>query len=284
MDAADLLRDRSVDAAWKWIGPRHWRDLWRGRSLLVRALASTVLRVVPVGPALRLALRSSPPRLQRLATLTRQPPVPHGGPHDGSDEGRSPRSVALGAHVLLRHMGSSYNAVAVLAAERLRGHPCWRDGSLRRSSLRGADLAKARLGSVNLPEADLEGARLRDAFLFRAVLAGGRFDCADLREAFLVEADLRDASLAEADLRGTDLRLADLTGANLESADLQAASLCEAHLDGASFRGARLESTDLRRTDLRLATNLTREQIGAACGDSGTRLPPGLRRPLSWSV
>lgn len=280
MDAADLLRDRSVDVAWKWIGTRHWRDLWRGRSLLARALTSTLLRFVPVGTALRFALRSSPARLQRLVALARHRPVPH----DGADEGRSPRSAALVDKVLVRHLGSSYNAVAVLAAERLRGRPCWRDGSLRRSSLCGADLARARLGSANLPEADLEGACLRDAFLFRAVFAGGRFDCADLREAFLVEADLRDASLAEADLRAADLRLADLTGANLASADLRAASLCGAHLDGASFRGACLESTDLRQTDLRSVTDLTREQIEAASGDTGTRLPPGLRRPSSWSV
>ncbi|MHC6627562.1 pentapeptide repeat-containing protein [Streptomyces globosus] len=85
-------------------------------------------------------------------------------------------------------------------------------------------------------------------------------------------ADLMGARLAGADLRGANLR-----GAYLIAADLSGADLRLADLIGADFR-----DTDLRGADLRDALFLTQAQLGAARGDSGTRIPPGLTRPAHW--
>ncbi|RSS79855.1 pentapeptide repeat-containing protein [Streptomyces sp. WAC05292] len=85
-------------------------------------------------------------------------------------------------------------------------------------------------------------------------------------------ADLMGARLAGADLRGANLR-----GAYLIAADLSGADLRLADLIGADFR-----DTDLRGADLRDALFLTQAQLGAARGDSGTRIPPDLTRPAHW--
>jgi uncharacterized protein YjbI with pentapeptide repeats len=86
-------------------------------------------------------------------------------------------------------------------------------------------------------------------------------------------ADLIGASLNAADLRGASLRGAYLIGADLRRADLRLADLTGADLRGADLRGA----------DLAEALFLTQSQLDAARGDTGTRLPPSLTHPASWS-
>jgi uncharacterized protein YjbI with pentapeptide repeats len=49
-------------------------------------------------------------------------------------------------------------------------------------------------------------------------------------------------------------------------------------LTGADLRGA-----DLRGADLAQALFVTQAQLDAAKGDTGTRLPPSLTRPVYWS-
>jgi uncharacterized protein YjbI with pentapeptide repeats len=61
------------------------------------------------------------------------------------------------------------------------------------------------------------------------------------------------------------------------AADLTGADLREADLLGADLRGARLAGADLRG-----ALFLTQQQVGAALGDSGTRIPTRLLRPPQW--
>jgi uncharacterized protein YjbI with pentapeptide repeats len=90
-------------------------------------------------------------------------------------------------------------------------------------------------------------------------------------------ADHRGAALAGADLREADLRGASLRGACLVGADLGGADLRVADLTGADLRGA-----DLGGADLRGALFLTRSQLGAAKGDSRTKLPASLARPTHW--
>ncbi|MDQ1463632.1 MAG: hypothetical protein QOC73_573 [Actinomycetota bacterium] len=80
---------------------------------------------------------------------------------------------------------------------------------------------------------------------------------ADLRGADLMAANLRGAYLIGADLRGADLRLADLLGADLRDADLRGADLT-----GSIF--------------------LTQSQIDASRGNSDTRLPTTVTRPVHW--
>ena len=78
--------------------------------------------------------------------------------------------------------------------------------------------------------ADLRGANLYEADLYKA----------DLRGANLYEANLRDANLCGANLRDANLRGADLCGANLYEADLREANLRGADLCGANLRDANL--------------------------------------------
>jgi Pentapeptide repeats (8 copies) len=86
-------------------------------------------------------------------------------------------------------------------------------------------------------------------------------------------ADLAGAALAGSDLRGAHLRGALLLAADLRGADLR----------GADLIGADLRDADLRGADLSEALFVTQFQLNSARGDAGTRLPPGLQRPTSWT-
>ncbi|OLT50439.1 pentapeptide repeat-containing protein [Cellulosimicrobium sp. CUA-896] len=85
-------------------------------------------------------------------------------------------------------------------------------------------------------------------------------------------ADLVGASLRGLDLTGSDLRGALLLGADLRGTDLTAVDLLGADLRGADVRGA----------DLSHALFLLPPQVGAARGDTVTRLPSALDRPPHW--
>lgn len=89
--------------------------------------------------------------------------------------------------------------------------------------------------------------------------------------------DLAAQDLAGRDFAGADLRAADLSTSSLLRADLRRADLRTADLLGADLRGA-----DLRGADLTGALYLTRSQVGAARGDTATRLPPALTPPAHW--
>ncbi len=92
-----------------------------------------------------------------------------------------------------------------------------------------------------------------------------------------VVVDLTGATFAGANFAGADLRRAYLVGAHLGRADFRGANLTGARLDRADLKGAHLEGVDLGG-----AKGLVQEQIDEACGDKGTKLPPGLRRPSHW--
>lgn len=70
----------------------------------------------------------------------------------------------------------------------------------------------------------------------------------------------------------------DFSMALLLAADLTGCSLRETNLLGADLRDARLDDADLSQSLF-----LTQGQINAAGGNAGTRLPPALTRPISWS-
>jgi hypothetical protein len=90
--------------------------------------------------------------------------------------------------------------------------------------------------------------------------------------------DRSRADLIGADLRGANLRGASLRGAYLIGADLRGADLRVADLIGADFRGA-----DVRGADLSDSIFLTQSQLDAAEGDTDTKLPQSLTRPMHWS-
>jgi hypothetical protein len=95
-----------------------------------------------------------------------------------------------------------------------------------------------------------------------------------------VTLSLRGRDLRFGDFRGADFRKADLSAANLADVDLRDARLDEARLRFADLSRAELDGASLRGADLSGATldgarDLTRAQLGQACG-TDAKLPPDL--------
>jgi uncharacterized protein YjbI with pentapeptide repeats len=198
-------------------------------------------------------------------------------------------------------LGSDLRGANVIGAN--LSHANLRRANLSRASLSSADLSDAYLGGANLRDAYLGDANLSRANLFIADLYSADLGGADLREArlfsaHLSRADLSGANLSQADLSGradlshADLSNANLSGANLFSADLSDADLLSADLRDADLSYANLSRADLSRADLfsadlsdvdlsganlRDVKNLTKAQLGQACGNSKTELPEDLK-------
>ncbi len=81
---------------------------------------------------------------------------------------------------------------------------------------------------------------------------------------------------------GSDLRKINLTGEDLRGAFLIAADLRGVDLSGADLIGADLRDADIRGANLTNSIFITQSQINAAKGDSDTRLPMSLVRPVYW--
>lgn len=171
--------------------------------------------------------------------------------------------------------------------------------------------------AADLSEANLEGATLIDAKLFRLMARSTSFDHADLTGAFLTGAALRSASLESAALKGAtldgatlknagmeyadlsraegggraSLRSAELTDARLTGANLAGADLTGAILDGADLTGADLTDADLTGAildgaDLTGVIGLDRESLARAVGNGKTILPraePPLHVARCWT-
>jgi uncharacterized protein YjbI with pentapeptide repeats len=154
--------------------------------------------------------------------------------------------------------------------ERLSSGATMRGSNLVRTDLSSMQLAQIDLAEANLRMADLSSADLREARLNSSSLSGATLIDANLTGASLVESSLIGAILNGADLSRADLSGADLTGANLRGCDLQGAFLVGtflnetdltgadlsnafvrmAQMTGADLSGARLEMVDLSNTDL----------------------------------
>jgi uncharacterized protein YjbI with pentapeptide repeats len=133
------------------------------------------------------------------------------------------------------------------------------------------------------PQAVLAGPGPADAVAVARIHAG-IVDCAGCR---LAGADLSNTCVKGRDLRGADfdganaslmcMSYADFSGATFRGADLSGANLAHAGLDGADLSGARTTITSFKGTDLSRAQGLTQAQLDAACGDTETRPPAGLK-------
>jgi uncharacterized protein YjbI with pentapeptide repeats len=132
--------------------------------------------------------------------------------------------------------------------------------NLQEAELYGADLRDAYLARANLFGAKLEQASLASANLYQANLGLAKLDAAvlsgaDLKGAFLIGADLGSADLTNADLSLANLYLAtliltDLTRARLAYTKLAGAQFGETILTGADLTGADLSDSDLGDSDL----------------------------------
>jgi uncharacterized protein YjbI with pentapeptide repeats len=168
--------------------------------------------------------------------------------------------------VVLR--GAKLNNATVKGAD-LRGADCRPDlkkaanvTQIISANLAGADLRGARLYRVNAKQTSFNGADLRGAKMMEAKLLNTNFEGTNLAGANLHRADLGGAILTEADMRSTILTEALIRGSSLKKADLTNAQLDRASLEGAYFRnanlsGARLIHVSAKRTNFSHA-NLTR--------------------------
>jgi uncharacterized protein YjbI with pentapeptide repeats len=152
---------------------------------------------------------------------------------------------------------------------------------LRKANLQGANLEKANLQQANLIEANLQQANLT-----KADLQGTTLIEAQLQGAELGKAQLQGAELGGAKLQGARLSYANLQGAFLQLADLQSTRLSHAQLQRANLMRADLQGADLNEANLEGANlsqaNLTQQQIESASGDSTTVLPNNLTIPEKW--
>jgi uncharacterized protein YjbI with pentapeptide repeats len=151
---------------------------------------------------------------------------------------------------------------------------------LKRYAVGERDFQGARLPEAQLENANLAGISLMHAYLGGCTLCGSNLRGSNLRFAYLGNTDLSPASLSHADLRDADLsgaelpfaslRNANLDGASLFSASLARACLACASLQGASLEYAKTDSTDLSGTILSGATfgggALIRTDLSSAIG------------------
>ena len=132
---------------------------------------------------------------------------------------------------------------------------------LRQANLEKANLREACLITVSLEKANLREAKLVDTLLHNVDLTGASLEGATLSPVWsgwviLVGADLTDARLAEAFLRGADMKEAILVDARLPRADLSGANLTRANLQRAFLESATMEETILDEANL-AGANLT---------------------------
>ena len=144
------------------------------------------------------------------------------------------------------------------------------------------------LREAHLEGANLSGAHLQHANLWRAHLTYANLSGAHVEGAYLSEAQLKSASLREAHFQGAFLEGAHLENANLRKTRLEGLTLSGTHLQGANLSEALLKRTlligaHLEGADLSQATGLKQGQLEKAFGDDLTILPEeGPRRPAHW--
>ncbi|WP_421791431.1 pentapeptide repeat-containing protein [Hyphobacterium sp.] len=128
------------------------------------------------------------------------------------------------------------------------------------ASCSGCNLFQADLSYRDMPRVNLSGSRLRQANLSLATMNGANFGGADLSTANLFGGRF--------------------TGASFVQSNLQNANLVGAYFGSADFSGANLSGAILSGAEMERVRGLTQRQLDAACGDSQTRLPYGLRIPV----
>lgn len=158
----------------------------------------------------------------------------------------------------------------------------------RGSSLKSANIEKAKMIRASFAQTNLENANLDRVEAYRVNFSASIANGATFVNAEVQRADFRDAKLRNTDFTKAELGRADFGGADISGSRFTMANLARARLTGAvwsgplDFQNAFLLLTRLDGADLSAATGLVQEQINLACGDGGTRLPPGLTAPAHW--
>jgi hypothetical protein len=147
--------------------------------------------------------------------------------------------------------------------KRVAAWNAWRNRSQEQVDLRGANLSKAWLQSIDfglailddacLSNANLQGANLRGARMCYTNFRGALLDAANLEGAQLSAANLEQAQLQLAYLKGADLKSANCEGADFRATTFDHARLLETNLKGANLRNASFEGTTLHCANLERA-------------------------------
>jgi uncharacterized protein YjbI with pentapeptide repeats len=157
-------------------------------------------------------------------------------------------------------------AAPMVASVLLRIDPNWRPKNKPDSPLNlsgallacvrwaGIDLENAQLDVVDMTDADLQGANLRNveaagAKFWNADLSGACLDGAKARGARFDGANLSSAQMNTADMINADFTEANLTGASLTHSLLKKAVFTDASLRDARLLGAAMEQTEVTGAD-----------------------------------
>lgn len=160
--------------------------------------------------------------------------------------------------------------------EAILDHAILDEAIFDRAILAGASFYEASLFMTSLREADLQRARfnfadMTETYLHCANLKGANFDYADLHEAEFYDANLEGASLVETNLNAAEFYGADLTAANLTLTQMHTAELANANLRWAILRNAWLSLADFRGADLREADLTEAVMVGTSLVETDMR-------------
>jgi uncharacterized protein YjbI with pentapeptide repeats len=131
-----------------------------------------------------------------------------------------------------------------------------RNANLGLASIKNAALMFADLRGANLIGADLSEANLTEAYLGSTNLSGAELTQANLADAFLGEANLSGAFFKGVNLSGAYLIHANLSGATLWSVDFSRANLNRANLSGADLWWANLSGANFEPDSLPYALEI----------------------------
>uniref|UniRef100_A0AAU1HUH0 Pentapeptide repeat-containing protein n=1 Tax=Streptomyces sp. NBC_00180 TaxID=2903632 RepID=A0AAU1HUH0_9ACTN len=156
--------------------------------------------------------------------------------------------------------------------------------NLRRTDLRGANLADAVLDHVDMERCLLQGASFYRAYLrcadfSEATLTGAHFMDARIGAARFILADMTGVSLWKAEGADVDFTGANMEGVKLIRCELPTASFLRASLANAEIDDAVLKGVDLRHADLRTAKGVTSKILESARCDDETLLPELSTKP-----
>jgi uncharacterized protein YjbI with pentapeptide repeats len=128
---------------------------------------------------------------------------------------------------------------------------------LSRTDLRGV-LLTGNLVGINLEEADLRWAILKDVDLSRSKLAKANLEVVRTER----------ANLQEANLQNTQLQWAEFFGTNFQASNLENANLCEAKFQGGDLTQVNLKSARLHKAELAKSTLRQANLIGAGLDEA----------------
>lgn len=127
-----------------------------------------------------------------------------------------------------------------------------------------ADLSGLKIAQLNLNNANLLAANLKEAIFLRTSLKGANLSDANLEKADLAGINLKGANLNKANLKGANLEKAKLNKVNFRRANLEGANLRRARFNGASLKKANLHGALIAGTGMAEVINLTCKQLNSA--------------------